>query len=43
MGSTHPQKFHYPCGDLSPHLTLGSLGPFESASQTASRSVQSLL
>jgi len=37
----HPlSKCPFPWGDLDPHLIHGSLGPPESTSQTASRSVQ---
>ena len=35
-----PLELSLPLGDLNPHLIHGSLGPPDSASQTASRSVQ---
>jgi len=35
-----PQNCPFPWGDLDPHLIHGPLGPPESTSQTASRSVQ---
>jgi len=35
-----PSKVPLPVGDLDPHLIHDSLGPPESALQTASRSVQ---
>jgi len=37
-----PSKLTLPMGDLDPHLTHGSLGPPESSTQRASRSVQRL-
>jgi len=37
------QYWPFACGDLDPSLTHGSLGPPESTSQTASRSVQLFL
>ena len=42
MGRTAP-KFPLSAGDLNPHLIHGSLGPHQSVSQMASRSVQPLL
>jgi len=38
-----PSKLPLPTGDLDPHLIHGSLGPPESSTQMASRSVQSFL
>jgi len=35
-----PQNCRFPWGDLDPHLIHGSLGPSESTTQTASRSLQ---
>jgi len=34
-----PKKLPIPMGDLDPYLTQGSVGPPESSTQTASRSV----
>ena len=38
-----PSKLPLPMGDMDPHLLHGSLGPPESSTQTASRSVQPFL
>jgi len=39
--AAHPrQNCSFPCRDLNPHLVNGSLGPPQSWTQTASRSVQ---
>jgi len=40
MAPTTPQNCHVSLGDLYPHLTHGSMGPTESSSETACRSVQ---
>ena len=42
-GPDYPQNLPFPRRDSRPHLIHGSLGPRESAIQTASRSVQAFL